>query len=173
MILTKQQILEKYPNAIILEGAVIREGVVIGADVFIGAGAIIGTGAAIREGVVIGKGAVIGAGAIIGSGAVIGAGAIIGTGAIIGALVRIGKGAFIGRHRKNVHTNIVILGIGATQNITGFLCDDGAIVTIGCQNNWQGRTIDEMRLEVAKKYPTGHEYFDALNLIEKFLNRAD
>ncbi len=62
----------------------------------------------------------------------------------------------------------MILGVGSNKNITAFNCDDGLVVTIGCQNKYRGRGIDDMRIEVAKKYSSDHPYFAALDFIESW-----
>jgi len=157
--MTAEELTKRFPGAWIGEDAVIRKGVVIketawiGEDVVIEEAAWIGKGSVIKEAAWIEKAAVIGEGAVIKEGAVIEGGAVIGEG------------------RKNVSHNIVINGIGGTRNITGYVCDDGVIVNIGGQNNYKGHPLDKMRVEIAKKYPLEHEYFDALNLVEKFLKK--
>lgn len=56
--------------------------------------------------------------------------------------------------------------------MTGFLCDDGPIIVIGCQNDWRGWPPAKMREVVALKYPPDHEYFAAIALAEKYLAAA-
>lgn len=163
MKLTKEQAEKKYP------------GVAFYGDYFyIGAGADIGKGTDIWDGVNIGKGAIIRKGAVIGGDAIILEGAVIGKGAVIGEGTDIGKGTIIGRGavigggRKNVSGCIVINGIGSTKTMTGFKCDDGLIIYIGCMNDYKGHTVKETKKEIAKKYDKNHIYFDAVKLIEKW-----
>jgi hypothetical protein len=66
-----------------------------------------------------------------------------------------------------------VLGLGETRKMTGFICDDGIIITIGCQNEWRGLSPYDMRIEVAKKYPPDHSYFAAIDLIERELTRRE
>jgi len=108
--------------------------------------------------------AIIGDGAIIRDGAEIGKGAIIEEGAIIG------KGTIIGKGRKGVINSYNMNGFNK-WGITGYICDDGLIINIGCMNDYKGLPIDEARAEIANKYPSDHIYFDCLNLIEKKLKQ--
>ena len=66
---------------------------------------------------------------------------------------------------------MVISGIGETKSITGFECDDGLVICFGFLDNYLGLSLEEARKEIAKKYALDHEYFDALNLIEKWHKR--
>ena len=103
MYLTKEEIAEKYPNAIIHESAMIHEG------------AIIRKGAIIYEGAVIHKGAVICEGAIIHKGAVIG----VGRKEVINVLVVLGIG-----ETKNITAYVCSEGlrinIGCMNNYKGY-----------------------------------------------------
>ena len=81
------------------------------------------------------------------------------------------KGATIGKERKNVKNNLVIAGIGETENITAFTCEDGLIICIGCMNGHHGLSPEETKKEIAKKYHSNHEYFKALELAEYWYKR--
>lgn len=150
MKLTIEQARETYKGAEIHEGAEIREGAVI------------------RKGAEIYKGAVIYEAAVIHEGAVIYEGAVIRKGAVIREGAEIYEASVIGEGRKNVKNSLAINGIGKTGNITAYHCEDGLIVNIGCANDYKGLPVSEMRERIAEKYPSDHEYFVAMDLIEKW-----
>ena len=100
--LTKEQIKENYPNAVICEGAIIGDGARIREGAIIYEGAIICEGAIIYEGAIICEGAIIGEGARIREGAEICEGAIIGEGAKICEDAIIGEGARIEKGGEGV-----------------------------------------------------------------------
>lgn len=147
---TKQEAEKLYPG-VIFEG-----------DVRIGGGVVIERGVRIESGVHIGIAAHIERGVYIGNGV------IVGIGAHIGISVIIERGARIGVGRRGVTKCLIVSGIGEAKSLTALACDDGLIITIGCLNNYKGDTIENARKAVSKKYSEDHEYFDALNLCEKW-----
>ena len=114
------------------------------------------------------KNVFISQGAAIHTGVEVYQGAVIGAGTEIKAGTEIHRGARIGKNRKNVGENIVISGIGNTKNITAYVCDDGLIINISCVNDYSGLPLTQMRKLIAKKYKLDHEYFLAMDLIEKW-----
>jgi len=80
--------------------------------------------------------------------------------------VDIPGGACVPVGRRGISEVIVVNGIGATLNITSVVCDDGLVVCIGSINDYEGLSIDEMRVKIAEKYKKEHMYFRALDFIE-------
>ena len=60
------------------------------------------------------------------------------------------------------------MGIGDTKNITAYVCDDGLIINIGSANSYSGLPLPQMRKLIAEKYKLDHEYFLAMDLIERW-----
>ena len=54
--------------------------------------------------------------------------------------------------------------------MTGFMCEDGLIICIGCMGDYGGLNVEGTRKAISEKYKPDHPYFDAVNLIEKWAN---
>lgn len=143
-------------------------GVSFEGDVYIGNGVQISNEVHIERGVYIEKEVIILAGAYIEKEVTIKSGTRIESDAHIKSCSRIESGSRIGADRRGVTKCLVVKGIGITKSLTAIACDDGLIVTIGCLNDYKGDTIENARKAVSEKYDPDHEYFDALNLCEKW-----
>jgi len=184
---TSEQIESKYPGVVSEIGAWIGDGTVLQGAVSLGVGARVGSDSVVRSGTFIKSGAYVrsyvsvGSWSVIESGSVIeqivvlgnkvkiGRGVTVGHGAQVNDNVQIMDGAVIGKGRKGVAENIVMRGdFGDTGKLTGFVCDDGLIITCECFNGFKGGTPDELRQAVSEKYDADHFYFDAIRLIEKW-----
>ena len=145
----------KFSDAVIGRNTIIKE------DVEIESGVIIENYVVIDNYDIIKRDSMIGNNVFIKNRAVIEKGATIADNTVIPV------GALIGEERKNVTACISLHGFDI-HGITGFICDDGLIVTIGFMVGHKGLSITEIRKKISKKYPPKHIYFDALNLIEKW-----
>ena len=171
--LSSRQLADKYPAVrfvgdmrIAMKGVdigkacTIYEGSRIEPEVTIGNNCYIHSGARLEEGCVIGRGCSIGVGAFMYENS------------SLADRVAVPAGARIPQERKNVTRCIVIGGIGQTGNITGVACDDGLIICIGCLGDYMGVTVQGAIDAIDKKYHCSHEYFTAIQLIEKWYSNG-
>ncbi len=106
------------------------------------------------------RGAWIESDAVIESDAAIGSGVVIKSGVVIESDAVIGSGAVIGRNRKGVKKAIAIT-TSSEYTLTGFLCDDGLIVTAGCMGNHAGLPPDDARKWIVENHGDKLALYDA------------
>ena len=148
-------------DSVVHENARIECAVTVRNRCYVGEGATIHTYCVLRDHVRVSRGAVVGARSVVRQGAHILERASLAPYAVIA------EGSEIGAGRQGVTRSVHLAGFNE-WGVTGYLCDDGLIINIGCANDYRGLPPDEMIDRVVAKHGSGHSYVSMILLIEEW-----
>ena len=148
-------------DSVVYENARIARAVTVRNQCSIGEEAILHTDCVLRDHVRVSRRVVVGARSVVRQGAHILERASLAPYAVIA------EGSEIGAGRQGVTRSVHLAGFNE-WGVTGYLCDDGLIINIGCANDYRGLPPDEMIERVVAKHGSGHSYVSMILLIEEW-----